>query len=94
MYRSRVSLKKELENNFGDIGYMVTKKSSKKLSSGGGSFQPLLGLGETADLQAEVTRWQAELEVKHTRSARPPYNLSSVMYSGPWSPSAKDYRTI
>ena len=55
-------LRKELGYNFADTGDMVPKKSSKKRSSGGGSFQPLLGLRETADLQAEVTRWQTELE--------------------------------
>jgi len=54
--------RKELGYNFADIGDMVPKKSSKKRSSGGGSFQPLLGLRETADLQAEVTTWQTELE--------------------------------
>ena len=54
--------RKEPGYNFADIGDMVPKKSSKKRSSGGGSFQPLLGLRETADLQAEVTTWQTELE--------------------------------
>ena len=55
-------LRKELGYNVADTGEMVPKKSSKKRSSGGGSFQPLLGFGETADLQAEVTSWQIELE--------------------------------
>jgi len=55
-------LRKELGYNVADTGEMVPKKSSKKRSSGGGSFQPLLGLRETADLQAEVTTWQTELE--------------------------------
>merc|ERR1719462_873193 len=55
-------LRRELGYNVADTGEMVPKKSSKKRSSGGGSFQPLLGLRETADLQAEVTTWQTELE--------------------------------
>ena len=55
-------LRKETGSSLCDLGDMVPKKASKKRSSGGGSFQPLLGLRETSDLQAEVTRWQSELE--------------------------------
>ena len=55
-------LRKESGSNLCDMGDVVPKKASKKRSSGGGSFQPLLGLRETTDLQAEVTRWQSDLE--------------------------------
>ena len=55
-------LRKESGTSLGDMGDVVPKKASKKRSSGGGGFQPLLGLRETTDLQAEVTRWQSELE--------------------------------
>ena len=55
-------LRKESGSSLCDLGDVVPKKASKKRSSGGGNFQPLLGLRETTDLQAEVSRWQSELE--------------------------------
>ena len=56
------SLRKESGSSLVDMGDLVPKKASKKRSSGGGGFQPLLGLRETTDLQAQVARWQIELE--------------------------------